>query len=49
MCRRNVLCGGCVLAFGLGVLFGTWLQSGLVCHLIGFALIFLGFTVIRKH
>ena len=49
MCRQNVLWGGCVLAFGFGVLVGTWLKSGLVCHLIGFALIFLGFSVIRRH
>ena len=49
MCRQNHLYGGCVLAFGLGVLIGTWLESGLVCHLLGFGLIFLGFAVIRKH
>ena len=49
MCRQNVLCGGCVLAFGFGVLIGTWLENGFVCHLIGAALIFLGFTIIRKH
>lgn len=49
MCRQNSLYGGCLLAFGLGVLVGTWLKSGLVCHLFGITLIVLGFFVIRKH
>lgn len=48
MCRQNLLYGGCLLAFGLGVLIGTWLKSGLVCHLFGIGLIFLGFCVLRK-
>ena len=49
MCRQNHLYGGCVLAFGLGVLIGTWLESGRVGQVLGFGLIALGFTVIRKH
>lgn len=48
MCRQNQLYGGCLLAFGLGVLIGTWLTSGLLCHLIGFGLIVLGFCIIRR-
>lgn len=48
MCRQNLLWGGTVLAFGLGVLVGAWMKSGFVCHLIGFALIALGFCLIRK-
>lgn len=49
MCRQNVMWGATVVAFGFGVLIGTWLQSGFVCHLIGFGLIFLGLCVLRKH
>ena len=49
MCRQNLLYGGCVVAFGLGVLIGTWLESGLLCHLLGLGLIALGFCVIRRH
>ncbi|MBR2421692.1 MAG: hypothetical protein IKB09_05005 [Oscillospiraceae bacterium] len=48
MCRQNLLCGGCLLAFGLGVLVGKWLESGLLCHLIGFGLIALGFCILRR-
>ena len=48
MCRQNVLYGGCLLAFGVGILIGTWLTSGLVCHLFGIGLIILGFWVLRK-
>ena len=43
---ENVLCG---MAFGLGVLIGTWLKTGLVCHLFGVGLIVLGVCVIRRH
>jgi hypothetical protein len=43
-----MLYGGCLFAFGLGVLVGTWLRSGFVCHLLGFGLILLGVCVLRK-
>ena len=48
MCRQSLLCGGCVLCFGLGILIGTWLKSGLVCHLLGIGLIVLGFVLLRR-
>ena len=48
MCRQNEMYGGCLLAFGLGVLVGTWLTSSLLCHLFGIGMIFLGFYVLRK-
>ena len=48
MCRQNLLYGGCLLAFGLGMLIGTWLTSGIVCHFFGFGMILLGFCVIRR-
>lgn len=49
MCRQNVMWGAVVAAFGFGVLVGTWLQSGFMCHLMGMGLIFLGFCVLRRH
>jgi len=48
MCRRNQLLGCVFLAFGFGVLTGTWLESGLFCHLFGFLAIFWGIAVCRK-
>lgn len=49
MCRQNQMWGATVLAFGLGVLVGTWLESGFFCHVVGFSLILLGLAVVRKH
>ena len=49
MCRQNQMWGAAVLAFGFGILVGTWLQSGFFCHLAGFGLIGLGFAVLRRH
>ncbi len=48
MCRRNQLLGCALLTFGLGVLVGTWLESGLFCHLFGMFAIFSGLAVCRK-
>ena len=48
MCRQNLLYGGCLLAFGVGVLLGAWMKSGFVCNLIGLGLIGLGFCILRK-
>ena len=31
-----------LLAFGVGILLGTWMESGLVCHLFGLLAIFCG-------
>jgi len=49
MCRQNLMWGASVLAFGAGILIGTWLESGFFCHLIGFGLIVVGIGVIRRH
>lgn len=49
MCRQNLLWGSVVVAFGLGMLIGAWLKSGFVTHLIGLALVFLGFAMLRRH
>ena len=49
MCRQNLLWGCVVLAFGLGMLAGSWLKSGFVTHLIGLGLVFLGCGILRRH
>ncbi len=48
MCRRNQLWGYILLAFGAGILVGTWLGSDLFCHLLGFLALFSGFGVCRR-
>ena len=48
MCRQSLLCGCCLLTFGVGILVGTWMKSGLACHLLGVGLIFLGFCALRR-
>ena len=48
MCRQNQLWGCTLLAFGIGVLIGTWMQSGFVCHLLGIGLILLGLGFVRR-
>ena len=48
MCRRNQLWGCVLLAFGIGVLVGSWMESGLFCHLFGLFALFLGIAVCRK-
>ncbi len=48
MCRHNQLWGCALIAFGLGLLVGTWLESGLFCHLLGFFVLFSGVAVCRK-
>lgn len=48
MCRRNQLWGFILLAFGVGVLVGTWMESGLFCHLFGLLAIFSGIAVCQR-
>jgi len=48
MCRRNQLLGCVLLAFGFGLLTGSWLESGLFCHLFGVLAIFGGVATCRK-
>ena len=48
MCRRNQLCGCVLLSLGVGVLIGTWLESGFFCLLVGLLLVFLGIGTCRK-
>lgn len=48
MCRQNHLWGCVLMAFGLGVLIGTWLDGGFFCNCFGFVTIIVGCGVIRK-
>jgi len=48
MCRQNQLWGGLMLAFGVGVLVGLWLEGGFLAHCFGFGLVIIGFGIGRK-
>lgn len=48
MCRHNQLWGCVLMAFGLGVLIGVWLEGGFLCHCLGFGLIVIGFGMARR-
>lgn len=48
MCRQNQLWGCLLMAFGLGVLIGLWIEAGFLAHCFGFVLIVSGCCVIRK-
>ncbi len=48
MCRQNQLIGCALLTFGLGVLIGTWLESGFICHVLGFGLLLAGACIAGK-
>lgn len=48
MCRKNQLCGCALITFGIGLLIGTWLDSGFFSFLIGVGITSLGFWCIGK-
>ena len=48
MCRYNQLWGSVLLAFGLGVLVGLWVDGGFFAHCFGGAIILIGCGVITK-
>ena len=48
MCRQNQLWGFVLIAFGAGVLIGTWLEGGFLCHCFGFGPIVGGLGILRK-
>ena len=47
MCRQNHLWGCAVMTFGLGILIGMLLESGLLCCLLGVGLILLGLFFLK--
>ena len=48
MMRRNVLLGWILSAFGIGLLFGMWIDGNFLTHCIGFGLIVVGTCGICK-
>lgn len=48
MCRQNQLWGCVLMAFGLGVLVGLWLEKGFVCGCLGLGLMIFGFCVMKR-
>ena len=48
MCRKNQMRGGCMIAFGLGLLLGQWIDSAFLCILAGLMLVTLGWCVLRQ-
>lgn len=48
MCRRNQLHGWILIAFGLGLLTGSCLESGFLVVFIGVGLAVGGFRLLRK-
>lgn len=48
MCRRNQLLGLGILAFGLGLLVGCWLESVFVRNCLGIILLAAGVLVMQK-
>lgn len=48
MCRQNQLWGWILVAFGVGVLFGSWLESGFFVCCLGLGAIVLGISTLRR-
>ncbi len=48
MCRKNLLWGGILIAFGAGILVGLCLEGGFFCHLFSVALIIVGGCVCKS-
>lgn len=48
MCRYQQLWGAVMVAFGIGLLVGMWLQGGFLSHCLGFGVIVIGFGVFRR-
>ncbi len=48
MCRRELLCGFMLLAFGLGMLIGIWLEGGFLCHCVALGFVVAGGCICRR-
>lgn len=48
MLRRNLLLGWIIASFGLGLLFGLWIEGSFLAHCIGFGLLIFGCLGICK-
>lgn len=48
MCRHNHLWGSVLVAFGAGILIGSWLEGGFLCSCFAIGLMLCGIAVARK-
>ena len=48
MCRKNLLLGCSLVAFGLGMLVASFFESGFSSGLLGVAIIVAGILLLRK-
>lgn len=48
MCRRNQLWGFAAIAFGLGMFFCGCFESRFLCNCVGFAVIIVGFFMLKN-
>ncbi len=48
MCRHNQLWGCILIAFGIGIFVGTWLESGFLCGCFAFGIALVGFCIARR-
>ena len=48
MCRHNQLWASIMIAFGVGLLIGLWLNGGFFSHCFGLIMIFCGCGVFRR-
>ena len=49
MCRHHQLWGMVLMAFGAGVLVGTWISAGFFCHFVGVVALIGGYCLLRKN
>ena len=47
MCRNGKLWGGALIAFGIGLLIGSWVDNGFLFHCLSFGLIIVGCGVLK--
>ncbi len=47
MCRKSMLWGCVLAAFGIGLLIGSWVEGGFLFHCLAFAAVFIGIGMLR--
>lgn len=48
MCRQHKLWGSVLIAFGVGILVGTWLEGGFLCNCFAVGVMLLGLGIMGK-
>ncbi len=49
MYRHHQLWGMTLVAFGVGILVGTWISAAFFCHFIGIIALISGYCILRKN